>query len=416
MTESSGEGIVSLFKVDKYYQHVINRKNILNCVSHHESINQSAIARGVGLSIPTVMKIMEEMEAEGIVKRIGKGKPRYGKCPELWALVNDAWYVIGVDIGRSKLAIIITDLAGNVCGQREEPTGDTLPEDPLIERIARMIRELLDDVHLSDEAILGIGVAMPGLIDSGTGTVIFSPDFRWQNVPLQAKLSSCLGRDVMIENANTSLARGEHRFGAGKDSDFLLCVNVAHGIGMGVIFYGKPYYGSSSTSGEIGHMTMDPSGPLCACGNFGCLEAVSSGEAIARNGRQVLHLGVPSVMIDMVGNDIDKLDAKVVFDAAKAGDESALHIVDKALEYLGTALADCINLLDPHQIILCGGLTRAGDFFVDKVTAQIERRRMKFAGRNVKISTGALGELGTAIGATCQVLEAFFDAGGTRDA
>lgn len=399
-------------KVDRYVLQQANKRNIIECIATDGPINQSAIAEKVGLSIPAVMKIVEEFERQGLVHSVGKGKSNGGKRPEMLELIRAARYAVGVDIGRSHLKLVVADLSGAVLYRESRPTGQAAPAEALIEGMCGMVEQAIAQSGIDEGRILGIGVGMPGLIDCGAGQVIFSPDFGWEDVPLRAMMQDRFAHRVMVENANLSLARGEHRFGSGQGADFLLCVNVGHGIGAGVVERGKPYLGSSGTSGEIGHMTMDKDGPLCACGNVGCLEALASGEAIARQALDIVQRGIRTQIVACAGGEESAIGAKEVFQAAALGDAPALSIVERATEYIGIALASCINLLDPDRIVLCGGLTKAGAPFIDRIKDQVRKRQMKNAGRNVRICVGTLGEDATAVGATCQLLEGFFESGG----
>lgn len=398
-------------KIDKQVMRGVNRNNVLRCVWQDGPINQSAIAEKVRLSIPAVMKIVDELEAEEIVLRAGKGKPTSGKRPDLIALNSEAHYTVGVDVGRTTLRAVLCNLQGDICFSSTQPTGEPNPVDLLVNRICKMIHNILDQSNIPQKKLLGVGIAMPGLIDEAEGIVIHSPDFSWENVPLFEMLKERLNYPVKIENANLSLARAEDRSGAGKNSNFLICVNVGHGIGAGLLLDGHPYKGCSGTAGELGHMVVEPNGPLCTCGNRGCLEAVASGEAIRRDAIHMIERGIFSKISEIVHGDLTKVDAKIVFKAAAQNDPVAEGIVSHAAEYLGTALANCINLLDPDRIVLCGGLTRNGDKFIRQIQNYMNARRMRGSGRSVKLRVGLLDEYSTALGATQQYIDAFFASG-----
>lgn len=402
-------------KIDKHIMRGVNRSNVLQCIVQEGPINQSAIAEKVELSIPSVMKIVDELASEGLLRRAGKGKSSGGKRPELLELAEDAYYTVGVDMGRTTIRVAVCNLLGDVCDSLAQPTGETTPVDMLIDRVAGMIRCLIARFDAPREKYLGVGVAMPGLIEQDAGSVILSPDFSWENVPLRDMLSSRLDLPVKIENANLSLARAEDRKGAGKKSNFLLCVNMGHGIGAGLLLDGHPYNGCSGTAGELGHMIVEPNGPLCTCGNRGCLEAVASGEAIRQQALHILQRGVPSLMTQLVQGDLTRLDAKVVFDAASQHDNAAESIIAHTAEYVGIALANVVNLLDPDRIVLCGGLTRSGDKFLQQIKNHMNCRRMRGSGRSVKFRTGLLGEYAAAMGATLQYIDAFFASGADRE-
>ena len=403
-------------KVDKRVMRGVNRGNVLKCILKECSINQSAIAERVDLSIPSVMKIVDELISEGLVRRAGKANSNIGKRPEMIELVKDAYYTIGVDVGRTMIRTALCDLEGNICYSDSQLTGETTPAEDLIDRLSVMIKDIMEKSSVPEEKLLGVGIAMPGLIEEETGRVILSPDFSWENVPLYDILKEKLSLPVLIENANLSLARAEDLKGAGKNSNFLLCVNMGHGIGAGLLLNGQPYKGCSGTAGELGHMIVTPNGPICSCGNRGCLEAVASGEAIRQKALGILKRGVPSMISELAGGDLSKIEAKTVFDAAKENDIVAQSIVNETAEYIGMALANSVNLIDPDRIVLCGGLTRNGDDFIRCIENYFECSRMRGSGRSVKIRTGLLGEYAVALGSTFQYLDAFYAAGGDKNA
>ena len=394
-------------RVDKHIMAMENRRNILNCIINEAPINKAAIAKRVGLSVPSVMKTVDGFIEQGLVRSVGKGRSSGGKPPEMLELISDAHYAVGLDIGRTRLKAVLCDLSGNVVSRMTQPTGNTLPENDLVERICILVENLLSDARVERSRLLGVGVGMPGLIDAENGFVIFSPDFSWEGVPLRDMMEKRLPHHILVENANMAMARGEFMAGAGRGAENVLCVNIGHGIGSGLIQGTEVYRGSSGTSGEFGHITVDKDGPLCHCGNTGCLEALASGEAIARQARNLIASGVRSRILEVAEGDIEQVDAKCVFDAARENDEAAKEIVERATKHIGTLLAGCVNLLDLDRIVLCGGLTKAGDLFLEPVKQTIKKRRMRFAGRKVIVCTGGLGDDAVALGATNQIIQQY---------
>jgi predicted NBD/HSP70 family sugar kinase len=245
---------------------------------------------------------------------------------------------------------------------------------------------------------------MPGLIENETGNVIFSPDFGWDNVPLRTWLQRKLPYPIIVENANRALALNESYIPGETDhTHTTFSVNLGYGIGAGLVIGEDLYTGTSGTSGEIGHITVEPRGPVCKCGNIGCLEAVASGEAIASQAQAFIKNGVQSKIAELCGGFPGKIDAKLVFQAADMGDETALIIIARAAEYIGIGLSMAVNVLDPDRVVLCGGLMKNSPLFGNKITESIQKHKMRFAGRRMIISVGIKGEYSTANGA-CRVL------------
>ena len=398
-------------RFDKIIMAQLNRKSVIDIIRTQAPINKAEIAKQTGLSIPTVMKITGEFDKNHLIRVMGKGESNGGKRPELLELISDAYYIIGIDIGRSRIKAIVMDLSGKLIVKESVKKGETVPEQQLIERLIDLIGRVVSKSGFAMEHVLGLGIGMPGLLDSEKGTVLFSPDFHWENVELVRPIEEHFPMYTVLENSNRAMAMGEHWFGAGVESSYFVCVNLGHGIGSAIVQNGEFYRGSCGSSGEIGHITLEKNGPLCSCGNRGCLEALASANAMAGQARQAVRAGKGLRMLELAQGDEENIDAREVFDAAREGDQTAAEIVDKAIEYIGIGLANYINLLDPDMLILAGGVTNAGDYLMSRLKAVIKARQMKSAGRKVKIRVSKLGGDAAAIGAASIILKQFIESG-----
>lgn len=398
-------------KYDKFAMAQMNRSMVFDLIRRKGPISRAEIARTIGLSIPTVMKITEEFSHKQFVQDVGKGESSGGKRPELLELVPDSKYIIGVGVGRSKTNVLMMNLAGEVFIREIMETGGTAVPEVWISRLIQVIENVIRESGLSRKQILGMGIGMPGILDEKSRKVLFSPDFKWENVDMLTPIRERFKMDITIENANRALAMGEYYFGAGVDSRNFLVVNLGHGIGSAIMREGEFYRGSSGSSGEIGHIILEKNGPKCNCGNLGCLEAIASGNAIARDAKIAVLEGNATKIMELVNEDINRIEAKTVFEAARLGDRLAIQITERAMQYIGIGLANYINLLDPDLIILFGGLTNAGDIFLKKVKEVLRERQMKFAGRQVKLVISQMGENGTAVGSASLVLKKFIKYG-----
>ncbi|MDT4376316.1 ROK family transcriptional regulator [Blautia coccoides] len=398
-------------KYDKFAMAQMNRSMVFDLIRRKGPISRAEIARTIGLSIPTVMKITEEFSHKQFVQDVGKGESSGGKRPELLELIPDSKYIIGVGVGRSKTNVLMMNLAGEVFIREIMETGGTVVPEVWISRLIRVIENVIRESGLPEKRILGMGIGMPGILDEESGKVLFSPDFKWENVDMLTPIRERFKMDITIENANRALAMGEYYFGAGVDSRNFLVVNLGHGIGSAIMREGEFYRGSSGSSGEIGHIILEKNGPKCNCGNKGCLQAIASGNAIARDAKIAVLEGNASKIMELVNGDINRIEAKTVFEAAHLGDQMAIQITERAMQYIGIGLANYINLLDPDLIILFGGLTNAGNIFLKKIKEVLRERQMKFAGRQVKLVISQMGENGTAVGSASLVLKKFIKYG-----
>lgn len=394
----------SYSKVDKLKLAQTNKYNVFSCIVREGPINRAAIARRTDLSVPTVMAITGELIEKGALCSAGKGETGPGKPPEMLEAVPSFFHTIGIDIGRTAVRIVINDAAFRQRFCYREATGEPFPEDDFISRIAQMMRKIIKSRHIKTDSILGAGIAMPGLIESGTGRVIVSPDFGWQDVPLREKLQKYFSFPVLVRNSNHALALNESALEDGGDHYRVsFCVNLGYGIGAALVIGDELYAGAGGTSGELGHSLVEPGGPLCKCGNSGCLEAVASGEAIARQAAAIVAHHGGARIAELCGGDVSQIDARMVFRAAEEGDAAALKITGSAADYIGMGLSTAVNVLDPDRIILCGGLMENAPSFFEQIRSRMETHVMPHGGRKLELAVGKGGEYSTAAGA-CRAL------------
>jgi predicted NBD/HSP70 family sugar kinase len=380
-----------------------NKYNVFRCLIQEGPINRSAIAKRMGLSIPTVMAIADDLLGKKIIRSEGKVGAGVGKQPEYLAVEPACFYYIGVDIGRGTIRIVISNAAGELAGCKKEPTRDPLPEKKFIAHVKSLVLRFSKKLNIESGRILGAGFAMPGLIERGTGTVIFAPDFGWTDIPLQQWLQAGFPYPVIVKNSAQAMAVNETHGSGGEtraeEPHTTLCVNLGYGIGAAIISGEKLYDGAGGISGELGHCVVAPGGPLCKCGKRGCLEAVSSGEAIARQAREGAADNPKSAIMRNCGNDSSTIDAKMVFDAAASGDSFAHTIVKNAAAYIGIGISTAVNILDCDRVVVCGGLMRNGPLFLEYIKTAMEEHLVARTSRRLVLSAGTNDEYSTAKGA-----------------
>lgn len=399
-------------KVNKNLINSINKQNVINIIRNNGPIFKAEIARLTGLSIPAVMKITEDLIAKNLVRETGRGELNRGKPPQLLEFVSDSHHIIGVDIGTTNIKTIVMDNSAKIVSKKIIPTNIKEPLENVIGRIQMSVEKVIIESDVERKSILGIGLGMPGILDTKAGKVLFSPDFGWENVDLLKPLKERINLPIIIDNVTRVMAIGEKWFGAARNIDNFICINLGFGIGAAIVINGELYKGSSGASGEFGHMIMEKNGPLCACGNFGCLEALASANAMSINAKTSIENGEKTIIIELANGDMDCIDAKIVFDAAKQGDGLAWRIIQEAADYLGIALAGTINFFDPELIILTGGVTQAGNILLDSIKRSIASRQMKYAGGNTKILISGMGSDSAAVGAATLILKVFIENGG----
>ena len=299
--------------------------------------------------------------------------------------------VVGVDVGATKIAAGVISAEGKVLNRARYPTART-PQKLLL-GIARAVSEVRDGFEAE-----GACVAVPGLLLAEEDTVAYSPNLHAiEGIRLKDELEPEIGLPLTIENDNNAAAWGEFRFGAGSGADHLVYVGLGTGIGGGVIVQGRLLHGAQGAAGELGHVTVQPTGPRCACGNRGCLEAFASGNAIGRRAREVAAekpksaLGRLAAEREVLGEDATRLGLE--------GDEAALSVLKEAGRWLGIGLAGFVNVFNPDIVVVGGGAMGAGELMLEPAREEVRLRARSPSRDLVEVREAALGPDSGAIGA-----------------
>ncbi|NLF00600.1 MAG: ROK family protein [Anaerolineales bacterium] len=301
--------------------------------------------------------------------------------------------VIGIDLGGTKISIALVDSTGRIVARDVQETRAEEGPDPIIARMLAASRRVLAQAGVDSGQVAAIGIGSPGPLDIIAGTVESPPNLPgWDHIPLRQRVEEALGVPAVLENDANAAVLGEHRFGAGRGVDHMVYVTASTGIGGGLILDGKLYHGASGVAGEIGHMVILPNGPLCGCGNRGCLEALASGTAIARRARESVVRGVSTQIRELAGGDPQRITARIVAEAARQGDPEASSIVNEAMAYLGIGMASLANLLNPQLIVIGGGLMNLGEALFEPVRRAVARLAFPAASGAVRVVPAALGE------------------------
>ncbi len=313
-----------------------------------------------------------------------------------------AW-VIGVDIGGTNLNVGVVPVEGGqpiaFRTQTTEPQrGAKFVVDRVVRMIKEAIREVMDQERCGREAFAGVGIGSPGPLDRKTGTVISTPNLGWRNFPLRDLVQNAVGLPATLDNDANAATYGEWWLGAGRNVDTLVGVTLGTGIGGGIVLNGELYHGTSDAAAEIGHMTIDSTGRKCKCGNYGCLEAYASGQAIAARAIEGLESGAMSVLPDLAG-DIQNVTAETVFEGVVQGDAYATEVINDTAKFLGVGLANIINILNPELLVVSGGVTRAGDHLFEPLRAEVRRRAFRVAEQSCRIMPSELQGKAGVIGA-----------------
>jgi glucokinase len=320
-------------------------------------------------------------------------------------------FALGIDIGGTNLVAgcVSTDGA-RVEGLLSEPTRPEEGADGVIARIVDLAwRSMASLVAAVPRAkVAGVGIGAPGPLDTRRGVVLLTPNLGWVDMPLRDRIAKGLGLPAALDNDANCAVLGEHWRGAAQGTRQALGVTIGTGIGGGLILDGRLYHGASDCAGEIGHTTIEMNGRRCACGNYGCLEAYASGPAIARRALEAVETGAESSLAEVARRGPGAVTAQVVYEAATAGDPLAREVVQDTARFLGAGIANLVNVYNPEVVVVCGGVTQAGDSLFVPLRREVGRRAFRPAVDVCRILPGALPGTAGVVGAA----RVFLDAGG----
>jgi glucokinase len=306
----------------------------------------------------------------------------------------DQEYIIGIDIGGTKLAVVISDREGNIIKKVRRPSLAQRGPEPMVADLIDMVREVMKETGVKAESIIGVGVSCGGPLDSEKGIIYEPPNLPgWDGVPLKQMLESALGIPALVENDANAGALAEYMFGAGRGTRNMIYMTMSTGVGGGIIADGRLIRGATDTAGEVGHMTIVIDGLPCGCGKRGCLEAYASGPSIARRMREALKDVYNNIMLDMVNGDRSKLSSEILLEAVKSGDELAIRLLNETAFYMGLGIANLVNILNPEVVTIGTIAIKAGDLLMEPLRETVKKESMKIPGNKVKVVPSALGDM-----------------------
>jgi glucokinase len=301
----------------------------------------------------------------------------------------------------------VSEDGSRIVATASEPTHAEAGATDVLERLVRLAERAIAATRkeIAGAEILGVGVGAPGPLDTKRGIVLLTPNLGWVNLPLRQIIHDRLGLPAALDNDANCAVLGEWWVGAARGARHAIGITIGTGIGGGLILDGKLYHGASDVAGEIGHTTIDTEGRRCKCGNYGCLEAYASGPNIALRAVEEIEAGAVSRLPSLVGGDLSKVTAQTVYQAAQDGDDLALEVVNDTARFLGVGIGNLLNVFNPEAVVVCGGVTLAGDHLFVPLRREVARRAFKPAVTACRIVPGELAGTAGVYGAA----KAFLD-------
>ncbi|MDF2874675.1 MAG: Glucokinase [Sporomusa sp.] len=335
-----------------------NAEQIFNIIRRQGPVSRADIARCTGLTPPTVTNITNKLLESGIISDYMIGASSGGRRPLLLKINPAAGQVIIIHIRSFKMIGYVVDAAFKAHAELTVSIKG-LSYEAVLQQILAVIDQCRQAVTTT---LIAIGVVIRGPVRTKEGISVFAPNIGWKNVPLKYIIEEKNRVPAFIENDSHVLAYGEYYFGVAKGANNLVLLKVGHGIGSGIMFNGSLYRGINGSAGEVGHTVIDVAGPLCSCGNCGCMEAMASETALVDLMTAAIRCGQTTLLTGIVHGDLEAVTAEDIYHAADLGDPLAIKILSRVAGYLGIGIANLVNIFNPELVVIGGGLAKARQY------------------------------------------------------
>ncbi len=377
-------------------------------IFYNGPITQREISRISGLSFTTVASIVSGLEKRGIVEHSTETSTNGGRPSALYRSNPAYRYVMGIEAQHDRLRLIVSDLAGHTVNQNTIPFDKSIGKEAFLELLLKHINDEIKAHKGGSTRFLGVGIGVGGLVNPVGDTVAILPHLpNWGSISLREAVEREFHLNVSIQNNSAAAALGELWYGLGRGKRNFLFINVRDGIGMGIVLNGELYKGTTGTAGEFGHITVDDHGPVCTCGNVGCLETLASIPALVQSAKQFIAEGVNSAINEISNGDTDAITFPMLIEAAKHGDKLAYKLFTDAGRYLGEGVVSLVNLLNPELIIIGGDFVQTGHLIIESIKDVLIRQALELPRKAVEVVFSELGENASALGSAVPIIQEF---------
>lgn len=377
------------------YKNSLLKKNILAYLATFEEATIADLSRELNISIPTATKLVTELKEDGYLTDHGKIETAGGRRPNVFGLCADAFYFMGVDVRRRRIEFVLVNFKGNVIHKKENVLFilENTPE--AFERVCEETEKFISELEIPKDKIIGIGMSLTGRVDANNGYSYTY--FNFNETPLTDILQERLGIRTYIENDSRAMMYAEKIFGVVKDEKNVLFLNLGRGVGVGMMFEDKLYYGKTGFAGEFGHIPLFDNEIICHCGKKGCLETEASGIALEKMFVARMNAGETSVLSEKrkAGKDILLYD---IIEAANNDDVLSISLISEIAEKLGRGVGVLINLFNPELVIVGGSLSLVGDYLMLPLKTAINKYSLSLVSKDTKFKISRLGDNASVIG------------------
>jgi glucokinase-like ROK family protein len=388
----------------------INLAVIMHHLRENAPVSRAALAEITGLNKTTVSSLVRELIDRQYVREVGFEKPQSGRgAGRLAMLLNlnpKAGYIVSMEIGVDYLMAVCTNFAPETIWQHKEEIDPDMGQQVIFDRLLALLYQGLNVGNEYCQNLLGVAVGVPGLVDQTNGTLLFAPNLRWENVPLRAKLQGLIEAPLIIDNEANMAALGEHYFGAARGYNEVLYLSAGVDLGGRRIIKKQVFSGVTGFGSEFGHMTMDPDGEICNCGNRGCWETQVSQRALFRYLRRSAGQGNETMLTAMTGGNLGALTVPMVVEAAGQGDRLALEALEVLGHHLGIGIASLVNALNPELVVIGGILSLASDYVLPVIEIEVQRRALRWNRDAINVVVASHGQEACVMGGVARIFQA----------
>ena len=364
------------------------------------TVSKARLIEALSYSRGKISAEVARLIEKGLLAEEGLAESEGGRRSPLLGIPSSAGLIAAVDIGATSIDVALTTLGSGLLAHRGEPADVREGPGPILDRVKVLLHELLDEWAANRRDVLAIGVGVPGPVAQASGLLTVPPIMPgWDRFPIRGAFAGEYGAPVFIDNDVNVMALGEHWGGVARGVDDVIFVKIGTGIGSGIIIDGRLHRGTQGCAGDFGHICVDPEGPLCSCGNSGCLEAVAAAPAIVVKAERCARQGESPRLMALL-HEKGELSMTDVGEAARRGDPCALTIIRGSGRLIGQTLASAVNVLNPSMIVIGGGVSRVGNALLAEVRSAVYQRSLPLATRNLPIVMSELDDVAGPVGAS----------------
>lgn len=379
-----------------------NKHAAVDLIRFANGISRTDLADQMGLTRAAVSLIVNDLIESGIILEAESRSTPNGRPPIVLEINPKRGLVAAVDMGATHINLAVADFSAHILQKNSLPFDINRGPEICLREADAALRDLLASLGLDFSRLDAVGVGVPGPVVTNAGMVVSPPIMPgWDGYPIRDTLSQQWGTPVSLNNDAELGALGEWAYGAGRGEKNLAYIKVGSGIGAGLILNRQLYGGTTGSAGEIGHTTIEENGPLCTCGNHGCLEAFAGGHAIARQAKDLVRSGKRTLLANY---PLEEITAREVAEAAQRGDLPAQEIIARAGTFIGIAIAGLVNLINPSVVIIGGAVAQSGDLLTTPIRTVVRERSLRASEQSVRITTSILGKHSSLMGALVQAV------------